>query len=209
MPKTLEMCRVTRYCQQSEATIRMMGSRTAALCVYLLRSVKSPVCTKFSMYAKMKLRKKQFPSPRARRMDLYMASSFLILARNTELPDWYSAMSPHCWQPWHLGVIDRSADHRANQRSYLAARQVWAQGHPQRVFFPLLACIEGNLCVCTQGDICVVSVQPVCYFQHDCCRLCSTPDLVFLSNDLVICGPGAVLLICRWCRGCFRLMGWV
>lgn len=44
------------------------------------------------MYAKMKLLKKQLPSPRARRMDLYMVSSFLILARNTELPDWYSAM---------------------------------------------------------------------------------------------------------------------
>ena len=56
------------------------------------------------MYAKMKLLKKQLPSPRARRMESYIASSFLILARNTELPDWYSAViqllvtaeSPNC-----------------------------------------------------------------------------------------------------------------
>ena len=39
----------------------------------------------------MKLRKKQFPSPRVRRMVLYMLDSASIFCTNTWLPCWYSA----------------------------------------------------------------------------------------------------------------------
>ena len=55
----------------------------------------------------MKLRKKQLPSPRARLIDLYIVSSFLILATKTALPDWYSA----AW------VFLRRADNLVSLRS--------------------------------------------------------------------------------------------
>lgn len=110
------------------------------------------------MYAKMKLLKKQLPSPRARRMDLYMVSSFLILARNTELPDWYSAMGSAIIGTVHI-LLPQTTDAGCTYRNdvcYLVAMQVWAQGHPQMVASLLLAYTN-----------CVgLALQPVCSFRN-------------------------------------------